>query len=142
LLKCKVSDSSLSLSLSCFKGIAAPEVSEYISHSRTQQWDSYTHYTEHYHCGKASWRWSFLFSSWYQLWQGRKCCFCTNEMMNAVKHCLVAFCSAWKIICSEEEVCPELLTCRKHPALEVLLFWSENMGIDLIHKREYQYQLL
>lgn len=121
-----------SVSLSLFKGIAAPEVSEYISHSRTQQWDFYTHYTTYYHCSKTSWRWSFLFSSWYQLWQGRKCYFHMNEIMNAVKQYLVVSRLAWKIICSKEELCQELLICQKCPALELLLFWSENMGINLI----------
>lgn len=121
------------LSLSLFlKGIAGPEVSEYVSHSRTQQWDCHTHYTKYHHCGKTSWRWSFLFSSWYQLWQGRKWYFHTNKIMNALKQYLAASWSAWKIICSEEELCQELLICWKCLALELLLFLSENVGMDFI----------
>lgn len=124
--------SNSSLSSFLFKDITAPAVSEYVGHSRTQQRDSNTRYTKCHHCSKTSWRWSFLFGSWYQLWQGRKCCFHVNEVMNAVKWCIVARWLAWKIISSEEELCHELLICRKRPALELFLFWSGNAGIVLI----------
>lgn len=86
-------------SVSLFVGIAAAPVSEYIGHSRTQQWDSYTHYTQCSHRGKTSRRWSFLFGCWDQLWQGGKSCFHLNKWMNAVEFYMVASWLAWKIIC-------------------------------------------
>lgn len=111
-------------------GVGAPEVSEYLGRRRTQQWISHARYTQYHHCGKAPGRGSFLFGSWYQLWQGRKCYFHTNEMKNAVKQYLAASWAAWKIICSEEKPCQELLICQKSPAL----------GTVSLLKRKYGYR--
>lgn len=100
-----------------FAGVGAPEVSEHLGGGRTWQWVSHAHYPQRHHCGKAPGRGGLLFGGWYQLWQGRKCYFHTNEIKNAVKQYLVASWAAWKIIYSEEKWCQELLICQKSPAL-------------------------
>lgn len=122
--------SFLLVCLCSFAGVGAAEVPEHLGGGRTQQWVPHTHHPQHHHCGKALGRGGFLSGGWYQLWQGRKCYFHTNKIKNAVKQHLAASRAAWKIICSQEKPCQELLICQKSPAL----------GTASLLKRKYGYR--
>ena len=54
-----------------FLGLIAT-ISEYPGNSWACKWYPSTHYIKHHHCSQTSWRWSLLFSSWNQMWQGEK----------------------------------------------------------------------
>lgn len=116
--------------LPCFAGVGAAEVAEHLGGGRAQQWVPVRHHPQHHHCSKEPGRGGVLPGGWYQLWQGRKCCFHTNEIKNAVKQHLAASRAAWKIICSQEKPCQELLICQKSPAL----------GTASLLKRKYRYR--